>query len=84
VVSAAVSDGTRRVYGSYWNRIEREWGSRRLGEPTPSQIELLAEQAKRNVVVRRNGRGGRSAAEHVIAAMRCLYNHAVNEIAVTR
>jgi integrase/recombinase XerC len=22
VVSAAVSDGTRRVYGSYWNRIQ--------------------------------------------------------------
>jgi hypothetical protein len=32
-VSAAVSDGTRRVYGSYWNRIVGKWGQRRLYEP---------------------------------------------------
>ena len=30
-----------------------------------------------NVVARRNARGGRSAAEHLIAALRCLYRHAV-------
>ena len=29
------------------------------------------------MVVRRNARGGRSAAEHLIAALRCLYRHAV-------
>lgn len=34
VVSAAVSAGTRRVYGSYWNRILEQWGTRRLDEPT--------------------------------------------------
>ena len=33
VVSAAVSAGTRRAYGSYWNRIVEQWGSRRLDEP---------------------------------------------------
>src|SRR5690349_8277933 len=38
-VSEAVSDGTRRVYGSYWNRIVNKWGQRRLDEPTPSEIE---------------------------------------------
>ena len=38
VVSAAVSDGTRRAYGSYWNRIVEHWGSRRLDEPAPSEI----------------------------------------------
>ena len=25
VVSAAVSDGTRRPYGSYWNRVVEHW-----------------------------------------------------------
>ena len=35
VVSASVSDGTRRAYGSYWNRIVEQWGTRRLDEPTP-------------------------------------------------
>ena len=33
VVSAAVSDGTRRAYGSYWNRVIEHWGGRCLDEP---------------------------------------------------
>ena len=41
VVSAAVSAGTRRAYGSYWNRVLEHWGSRRLDEPTPSEIRQL-------------------------------------------
>jgi integrase/recombinase XerC len=77
IVSAAVSAGTRRVYGSYWNRILDQWGLRRLDEPTPSDVERLAEDVRTHVVARRNARGGRSAAEHLIAALRCLYNHAV-------
>lgn len=77
VVSAAVSAGTRRVYGSYWNKVVEAWGTRRLDEASPSDIERLAEQIKANVVERRNARGGRGAAEHLIAALRCLYKRAV-------
>ncbi|MFJ5599903.1 tyrosine-type recombinase/integrase [Micromonospora parva] len=77
VVAAAVSDGTRRAYGSYWKRVLEHWGQRRLDEPTPSEIEQLAEYTKTHVVARRNARGGRSAAEHLIAALRCLYKRAV-------
>ncbi len=75
VVRAAVAEGTRRVYGSYWNRIVYHWGSRRLDEPTPSEVNQLADHVKNNVVTRRNARGGRSAAEHLIAALRCIYRH---------
>ena len=32
VVSALVSGGCRRAYGSYWNRIVEHWGTRRLDE----------------------------------------------------
>lgn len=77
VVAAAVSDGTRRAYGSYWKRVLEQWGQRRLDEPTPSEIEQLAEYTKAHVVARRNARGGRSAAEHLIASLRCLYKRAV-------
>jgi integrase len=76
-VSQAVSDGTRRVYTSYWNRIRHAWGSRRLDEPTPLEIKQLAERLRVVVVPRRNARGGRSAAEHTIAALPCLYSYAV-------
>jgi integrase/recombinase XerC len=79
VVSAAVSSGTRRAYGSYWNRIVDQWGDRRLDEPTPSEIRQLMAHVKTHVVARRNARGGRSAAEHLVAALRCLYQRAVED-----
>src|SRR5689334_24456161 len=59
VVSAAVSAGTRRAYGAYWNRIVEHWGSRRLDEPTPSEIRQPMVYVKDDVVARRNARGGR-------------------------
>ena len=79
VVSAAVSDGTRRAYGSYWNRVIEQWGDRRLDEPTPSEIRQLMAYVKTHVVARRNARGGRSAQEHLVAALRCLYQRAVDD-----
>jgi integrase/recombinase XerC len=79
IVEAAVSGGARRVYGTYWNRITEHWGTRRLDEPTPSEILQLAEHIKAHVVARRNARGGRGATEHFIAALRCLYRHAEND-----
>ncbi|MFZ0877265.1 MAG: AAA family ATPase [Pseudonocardiaceae bacterium] len=79
LVSAAVTDGTRRVYGSYWNRVLDHWGHRRLDEPTPSQIKQLVEHVKATVVARGNARSGRGAGEHLIAALRCLYRHAEDD-----
>jgi integrase/recombinase XerC len=79
VVSAAVSAGTRRAYGSYWNRVTDQWGERRLDEPTPSEIRQLMSHVKTHVVARRNARGGRSATEHLVAALRCLYRHAEDD-----
>ncbi|MBB5157396.1 tyrosine-type recombinase/integrase [Saccharopolyspora phatthalungensis] len=67
------------MYSSYWKRIREHWGQRRLDEPTASEIKQLAEHVRTHVLRRRNARGGRSAAEHLIAALRCLYNHAVND-----
>jgi site-specific recombinase XerD len=79
VVSAAVSAGTRRAYGSYWNRIVEQWGDRRLDEIAPSEIRQLMTWVKTHVVARRNARGGRSAQEHLVAALRCLYQRAVED-----
>src|ERR1019366_3352487 len=79
VVTAAVSAGTRRAYGSYWNRVIEHWGDRRLDEPSPSEIRQLMAYVKTHVVARRNARGGRSAEEHLVAALRCLYRRAVDD-----
>jgi integrase/recombinase XerC len=79
VVSAAVTDGTRKAYGSYWNRVTEQWGGRRLDEPTPSEIRQLMKHVRSHVVPRRNARGGRGAAENLVAALRCLYRHAEDD-----
>jgi integrase/recombinase XerC len=79
VVSATVTGGTRKAYGSYWNRVTEQWGERRLDEPTPSEIKQLVAYVRANVVPRRNARGGRSAAENLIAALRCLYKRAEDD-----
>ena len=83
VVAAAVTPGTRRAYDSYWNRIIEHWGDRRLDEPTPSEIRPLMTYVKTHVVRRRNARGGRSAEEHLMAALRCLYQRAVDDGLIT-
>ena len=83
-VSYAVSDGTRRVYSTYWDRVIQAWGARPITSVTPLEINQLAEQIKASVVKRRNARGGRSAAEHLIAALRCMYRHAVADGILTQ
>ena len=82
-VSVAVPPGTRRVYETYWRRIVEAWGDRPLDEITSLEIGQLAEQTKTQLTLRRNSRGGRSAAEHLIAALRCVYRHAVADGLIT-
>jgi integrase/recombinase XerC len=76
-VSQAVGDGTRRVYRTYWDRVVEEWGPRLITSVSALEISQLAEDVKASAVPRRNARGGRGAAEHLIGALRCMYNHAI-------
>ncbi|MGY1938306.1 MULTISPECIES: tyrosine-type recombinase/integrase [Nocardia] len=76
LVEAAASPGSLRNYGPYWKRIVEVWGSRLITEPSALEIRGLAEHAKKHAVVRRNSRGGHSAYEHMLAAIRRVYRHA--------
>ncbi|TCO61079.1 tyrosine-type recombinase/integrase [Actinocrispum wychmicini] len=78
-VSAAVTAGTRRVYSTYWNRILAHWADWPLTKPDASDVRTLAEHVKTHVVRRSNARGGRSAVEHLISALRCVYRYAVDD-----
>ncbi|WP_116199102.1 tyrosine-type recombinase/integrase [Amycolatopsis circi] len=83
VVARSVSPATARSYASYWTQVEAVWGDRRIDEPTPSEIKALAEQSRAKALVRSNSRGGRYAMENFIAALRCLYRHAVDDELIT-
>jgi integrase len=79
VVARLVSPSTARSYGSYWKKALAEWPDRRLDQITASDIKAMSEKVKATALVRSNSRGGRTAAENFIAAMRCLYRHAEND-----
>jgi integrase len=83
IVAAGARPGTRRVYSSYWNRIEKLWGERRIDEPTPSEIRQFLVEMQSELVIRRSGRGGHSASEHLISALRCLYRRAEEDGLIT-
>src|SRR5260370_42300849 len=70
VVAAAVSPGTRRAYGPYWNRVVQAWGERRIDETLPSEVEPLRAQGQAHVVAQRNAPARPSAAGHRVAALR--------------
>ncbi|MEH1128204.1 tyrosine-type recombinase/integrase [Micromonospora sp. CPCC 206061] len=76
-VMAAAGPGARRTYGSYWDRIAALWGDRPLDAIAASDIEALQHQAAATARLRRNARGGRHAGEHVVAAVRAIYNRAI-------
>ncbi|MET9262645.1 hypothetical protein [Amycolatopsis sp. NPDC004079] len=83
VVARSATPSAARAHGSYWAKVEAAWGVRRIDEPTPSEIKALAEQSRANALVRRNSRSGRYAVENLIAALRCLYVHAVGDGLIT-
>jgi hypothetical protein len=83
-VAAAVSSGTAATYGSYWKRILAKWGARSLLDPSPTEVEQFREEIKANAIVRRTSRGGRGTAENFIAALRCVYKHAIKDGLITR
>ena len=76
VVAAAATSGTRRVYEPYWCKAVERWGGRRLDDITAADVITFAEHCRDTAVQRRSTRTGNSAAEHAIAALRCLYRHA--------
>ncbi|MEO3781522.1 site-specific integrase [Micromonospora sp. B11E3] len=76
-VIAAAGPGARRTYGSYWDRLAARWGDRRLDSIAATDVEALQREAAAGARLRRNGRGGRHAGEHVIAAVRAIYNRAI-------
>src|SRR5881628_1037746 len=45
-VAAATCPGTRKAYGTYWNRLVERWGSRGLDEPTPLELERLGQELR--------------------------------------
>ena len=79
VVAAAVSPGDPPGLRVVLEPHPGALGHPAAGRADPSEIRQLMTYVKAHVVARRNARGGRSAAEHLVAALRCLYQRAVED-----
>jgi site-specific recombinase XerD len=78
-VQAAEGPGARRTYSTYWDRILDAFGDRRLDQITATDIETLLRHVMATTVTRRNHQHGHYAGEHLIAAIRAIYTHAIND-----
>jgi integrase len=76
IVRASISAGTLRCYGTYFDRVVTRWGSRGIDQVNASDVRSFVADVKADALQRRNSRGGRSAAENAISALRCLYRRA--------
>ncbi|MFI2281384.1 tyrosine recombinase XerC [Nocardia beijingensis] len=70
---------TLRCYDSAWRAISQVWGDRVLSEPTTREIEELMDAHQIRSRARANSRGGESAAENLLSALRHIYKHAVRD-----
>jgi hypothetical protein len=83
VPRAAVTSGTRRVYGSYWNKITEHWGA---DAPTnrPQPRSTNSPSASRPMSLPAATHAADAAPQsHLIAALRCLYRHAEDDGLIT-
>ncbi|MDO3649835.1 tyrosine-type recombinase/integrase [Nocardia mangyaensis] len=75
-VRARLTAGTARTYGTHFDLLESRWANRSLGGPTHHELEELAQMVQANARTNRASRGGTSAVEHYVSAVRCIYRYA--------
>ncbi|WP_252367013.1 tyrosine-type recombinase/integrase [Nocardia salmonicida] len=75
-VRARLTAGTARTYGTHFDLLESRWPTRSLTDPTRHELEELARFIKVNARKNRASRGGNSAVEHFVSAVRCIYRYA--------
>lgn len=86
VVVAATSDGARRTYSTYWQRLVEKYGTLRLDEVKTSHIHALVKDTKKkaNENPRSNGRHGVAAQENCVGAARAFFRVAVEDDLISK
>jgi NAD(P)-dependent dehydrogenase (short-subunit alcohol dehydrogenase family) len=65
-----------RTYNTHFGHLLDRWADARLDEPTTAELDDMACVIAANARVNKASRGGRSAVEHFVAAVRCIYRYA--------
>lgn len=78
-VRATLAPGTRGTYGAPLNRLETQWRDRRLDEVSKPDLDEMVQAVQASSRANRASRGGTSAAEHFVSAVRCVYRYAEDQ-----
>ncbi|MBE1493219.1 integrase [Amycolatopsis lexingtonensis] len=78
-VAAATPPSSRGLWISYWRILEREWGDRRITEPTASDLEELSLKVQERAAARSGSRGGTGARSNFTDAVKRFYRLAVRD-----
>lgn len=76
-VEAATTEGARKTYATYWQRLAETYGDRRVDDISSTDLKALVRSVQSAAVKRANARGGVGAAENCVAAMRAFWACAV-------
>src|SRR5690606_24023926 len=76
-VEAATTEGARKTYATYWQRLAETYGDRRVDDISSTDLKALVRSVQTAAVKRANARGGVGAAENCVAAMRAFWACAV-------
>ncbi|MEV6336574.1 site-specific integrase [Nocardia vinacea] len=75
-VRETLKAGTKRTYGTHLDRLEQQWPDRRLDQVSKPDLDEMARAIQLGARVNRASRGGSSAVEHFVSAVRCVYRYA--------
>lgn len=78
-VEAAARSTISRTYASYWRLLVARLGDKRLDQVRTTDLRALANCARTGARKRRNSRGGVSAEENCVAALRAFFRCAVED-----
>lgn len=78
-VLALATDGQRRTYANHWRSLVEAHGDRPVNSLRKTELEALAQAAKKNARTRANSRKGSGAQENCVAALRHFFAKAVDD-----
>jgi hypothetical protein len=78
-VEAATTDGAKLTYRPYWRLLVAQLGDRPVSSVKATDLQALALEAQRRAKRRSNTRGGTSAGENCVGAVRAFFRLAVED-----
>ncbi|MFI5586402.1 tyrosine-type recombinase/integrase [Amycolatopsis sp. NPDC051758] len=76
-IAATANANSASNWINYWRVLVSDWGSRKITEPTTTELMQLAVTVQQQATTRKNSRGGYGAMANFVDAVKYLYRQAI-------